>query len=92
MPFSDRLSAMDVLTIRKVKDYAYQKAYGEGRKVDKEGEKIDCKNCLEILCMHESGLYKTLMYSIPSLVPRPRLAFRRLQYGKVEEGLVAFLT
>ena len=53
MPFSDRLSAMDVLTIGKVMDYAYQKAYGEGGKVDKEGEKIDCKNCLEILCMNQ---------------------------------------
>ena len=27
-----------------------------------------------------------------SLIPRPRLAFRRLQYGKAGEGLVSFLT
>ena len=27
-----------------------------------------------------------------SLVPRPRPAFRRLQYGKAGEGLVSFLT
>ena len=27
-----------------------------------------------------------------SLVPRPRPAFRRFQYGKAGEGLVSFLT
>ena len=27
-----------------------------------------------------------------SLVPRPHLAFHRLQYGKAGEGLVSFLT
>ena len=43
MPFSDRLSAMDVLTIGKVMDYAYQKAYGEGGKVDKEGRKLTAR-------------------------------------------------
>ena len=29
---------------------------------------------------------------VGSLVPRPRLAFCHLQYGKVGEGLVSFLT
>ena len=48
---------MDVLTIGKVMDYAYQKVYGEGGNVDKEAEKIDCKNCLEILCMNQVRIY-----------------------------------
>ena len=30
--------------------------------------------------------------SVTSLVPRPRPAFHRLQYGKAGEGLVSFLT
>ena len=51
--YSDRLSAMDVLTIRKVLDYAYQKLYGEEGKFDEDGEKIDCADCLEILCTHK---------------------------------------
>ena len=41
VPFSDRLSAKDVVTFGKVMDYAY---HGEGGKVDKEGEEIYCKN------------------------------------------------
>ena len=41
---------MDVLTIRKVLDYTYQKLYGEEGKVDEDGEKIDAADCLEILC------------------------------------------
>jgi len=57
VPFSDRLSAMDVLTIGKVMEYAYQKVYGDGDKVDKDREKIDCKNCLEILCMNQVSVY-----------------------------------
>ena len=57
VPFSDRLSAMDVLTIGKVMEYAYQKVYGDGGKVDKDGEKINCKSCLEILCMNQVSVY-----------------------------------
>lgn len=44
---------MDVLTIRKVLDYTYQKLYGEEGKVDEDGEKIVAADCLEILCTHK---------------------------------------
>ena len=43
---------MDVLTIRKVLDYTYQKLYSEEGKVDEDGEKIDAADCLEILCLN----------------------------------------
>ena len=47
---SDRLSAQDILTVRKVLEYVYPKVYGEEGKVDKDGTKIDCTDCLELLC------------------------------------------
>lgn len=54
-PFSgnDRLSAQDLLTIRKVHDYAYNKLYGEEGRVDENGERLEPETCLEILCMDQ---------------------------------------
>ena len=72
--FSDWLSAMDMLTIGKVMEYAYQKVYGDGGKVDKEGEKIDCKNCLEILCMNQVSIYILLCMEVSNLQSHSRSA------------------
>ena len=47
---SDRLSAQDILTVRKVLEYLYPKVFGEEGKLDKDGTKIDCTDCLELLC------------------------------------------
>ena len=50
---NDRLSAQDLLTVRKVHDYAYNKLYGEEGKLDENGERMDPETCLEILCMDQ---------------------------------------
>ena len=46
--------------------------------------------------IHEFSLFEIIngahLKFMPNLVPRPRPAFRRLQYGKAGEGLVSFLT
>ena len=55
------MSAQDLLTIRKVHDYAYNKLYGEEGKVGEDGEKLEADTCLEILCMDQviASNYKT---------------------------------
>ena len=50
---NDRLSAQDLLTIRKVHDYAYNKLYGEEGRLDENGERLEPETCLEILCMDQ---------------------------------------
>ena len=54
---ADRLSAQDILTIRKVHDYAYNKVYGEEGRMGEDGEKLEADTCLEILCMDQVNKY-----------------------------------
>lgn len=57
----DRLSAQDILTIRKVHDYAYNKVYGEEGKIGEDGEKLEADTCLEILCMDQVNKYPLII-------------------------------
>lgn len=57
---SDRLSAPDILSIKKVMEYIYQRLYGEEGKLDEDKHKIDCGDCLEILCMNQVCCYHSI--------------------------------
>ena len=67
---SDRLSAQDLLSIRKVQEFAYQKVYGdEGKREGEGGEerKVDCGDCLEILCMDHVSVMMSQLSFVPGL-------------------------
>lgn len=58
--YSDRLSAQDILTIKKVLDYLYTKVYGEEGPKGADGEPVNCTECFEILCNNKvciKGVY-----------------------------------
>ena len=51
--YSDRLSAQDILTMKKVLDYLYNKLYGEKGKLDKNNEKMESSDVLELYCQNQ---------------------------------------
>ena len=53
---SDRLSAQDILTIKKVMEYLYSKVYGEDGLADGKGLKVDCTECFEVFCNNQVGI------------------------------------
>lgn len=55
--FSDRLSAQDLLTVKKVQEYVYDKVYGDkGEDAGKEGRgsnmEITCADQVCLVCQH----------------------------------------
>lgn len=58
--YSDRLSAQDILTVKKVIDYLYGKLYGDKGPVNSNDEKIDPLDCLELFCQGQVRLTETV--------------------------------